>query len=113
MVLLINAISFRRSALTAQGIVIASRAVVDSEDGSTTYRPEAEFKTPDGLEHRFVGCTGSNPPAFKVGEAVEILYDAASPTKRPSTRSSNSFFCHSSSAGWASFSLSSGGFHST
>lgn len=43
------------------------------------FYPVVEFKTPAGEVVRFQDRTGSNPPAHRVGETVEVLYDPARP----------------------------------
>jgi hypothetical protein len=41
--------------------------------------PVVRFETADGVSHTFRGRVSSNPPAFDVGEQVEVLYDPADP----------------------------------
>jgi hypothetical protein len=49
-----------------------------SKDG-TTYRPVVDYVLPTGQARTLRSNTGSNPPAFSIGEAVVVLYDPADP----------------------------------
>jgi hypothetical protein len=70
--------NFRQSAKRAQGVVTGNQVYTDS-DGDTMYRPEVEFRTPDGEKHRFVSGTGSSPAAFHAGEHVTVVYREGAP----------------------------------
>ncbi|MFE7316062.1 DUF3592 domain-containing protein [Streptomyces sp. NPDC057555] len=48
-----------------------------SSSGSA--HPVVEFTTADGTSRTFRGSAGSSPPAYEVGERVEVLYRADSP----------------------------------
>ncbi|MGW8556626.1 DUF3592 domain-containing protein [Streptomyces tubercidicus] len=41
--------------------------------------PVVEFTTAEGMPTRFRSSTGSNPPSYKKGDQVEVLYRADSP----------------------------------
>jgi hypothetical protein len=41
--------------------------------------PVVEFTSADGTQRKFEDSTGSKPPAYEVGERVEVLYRADSP----------------------------------
>jgi len=60
----------------AEGRVVALHSEFDpSGDGSShTYYPEVAFTLPDGSAVRFRGRTGSNPPTYRKGDRVRVLY---------------------------------------
>jgi len=70
---------FLSAAIAAPGEVIDLIEVRDSDNGSV-YRPRVRFQLQDGKSFEFTSTTGSNPAAFDVGEAVEVLYEPARPT---------------------------------
>jgi hypothetical protein len=47
--------------------------------GKDPYRPVVEFAAPSGTAIRFTGSIGSVPPAFQVGEHVDVRYDPDNP----------------------------------
>lgn len=51
--------------------------VVALERSGKTYYPVFEFRDAGGKTRRAYGSVGSSPPAFKVGETAEILYDSS------------------------------------
>ena len=58
----------------------ASATVVDLDlssdsDGSSTFCPVIEFTTEAGEPVRYYGNVCSNPPAYNVGQQVEVVYD--------------------------------------
>ena len=69
---------FVGSAASAKGTVVE---MVEHRDdrGKSLYSPRVRFQTQDGKDREFTSTVGSNPPSFRTGEEVEILYDAASP----------------------------------
>ncbi len=71
---------------TRSFIAGASRApgtVIDLEESessdSTTYRAVVRFLDARGAKIEFASSTSSDPPAYSVGEAVEVFYDPAAP----------------------------------
>ncbi|MDW8215226.1 MAG: DUF3592 domain-containing protein [Roseiflexaceae bacterium] len=46
---------------------------------STLFYAVVEFRTANGEVIRFEDSTGSNPPAYRVGDTVEVLYDPQTP----------------------------------
>ncbi|MFC0179041.1 DUF3592 domain-containing protein [Thorsellia kenyensis] len=52
-----------------------------SQKNSLVYFPVVKYKDNQDKEHLLIESTGSNPPAFYVGEYVEVLYDPLSPDK--------------------------------
>jgi len=69
---------FRRSAASAEGTVVDFRENVD-DDGDTSYYPIFRFQDTAGQEHQICSDVGSNPPGFKKGYLVSILYDPNNP----------------------------------
>lgn len=65
----------------ATGTVIEVVSQTRTQDGvqKTYFYPIVEFKTPAGEVVRFQDSTGSNPPAYREGETVEVLYDLLTP----------------------------------
>ncbi|MFL6652603.1 MAG: DUF3592 domain-containing protein [Sulfurifustaceae bacterium] len=63
---------------------LAAGQVIDldrSHSGdSTSYYPIVKFETRAGQVRTFRNPVGSNPPSFRVGETVEVLYDEAQPS---------------------------------
>lgn len=82
--------NFRQSAATAHGTVVQVVEQVSHNDEGTSvvYVPRVQFRTPGGQDIDFTSSTGSNPPAYHQGDAVEVLYNPAS----PSDASINSFW---------------------
>jgi hypothetical protein len=78
-----NTRSFLAKAVEAQGRVIGLERSRSSSSSSTrsssTYRPVVEFTTASGKRMEFISSVGSNPPSYREGEAVTVLYLAADP----------------------------------
>jgi hypothetical protein len=68
---------FLAVAVAADGVVVDLSESVD-EDGST-YFPVVRFVAPDGQVVRFKSGIGSNPPDYRVGDPVRVLYDPSNP----------------------------------
>ncbi|HEY2982253.1 MAG TPA: DUF3592 domain-containing protein, partial [Anaerolineales bacterium] len=66
--------SFLQRAETATGTVTDFNMSSSSEGGSS-YCPVIEFSTRDGQPVRYYGNVCSAPPAFDLGDQVEVLYD--------------------------------------
>lgn len=49
--------------------------------GDSTYRPVVSFRTAQGQSVSFVTSWGTKPPAYRRGDQVSVLYDAAAPEK--------------------------------
>jgi hypothetical protein len=60
-------------AATAQGAVTELIEVRDNE-GSSMFKPVVKFVGPGGEEISFTSSNSSRPPAYNVGEAVEVLF---------------------------------------
>jgi hypothetical protein len=70
--------SFLARAVRGPGVVVDLDAG-DSTDGSTTYAPVVEFESED-RRHRFKDSIASNPPMYRIGESVGVLYDPYRPS---------------------------------
>ena len=68
---------FQKTALQTGGKVI--ELVRSSDEEGTYYQPRFEFQTPDGETWTVLSKVGSCPPAFSVGESVDVLYQANDP----------------------------------
>jgi hypothetical protein len=53
--------------------------VVDLSHEGKGYRPVVQFVPPDSAPVRFTSSLGSSPPAFRVGEHVEVRYNPDNP----------------------------------
>lgn len=59
----------------------ATGSVIDySRDGEMAY-PVVEFETPDGRQWSFQEGWGSDPPAFRLEQKVDVRYDPANPRR--------------------------------
>lgn len=74
--------NFRQSAASAPGTVVQVIEQVshNGEGTSIFYAPRVQFRTATGQDVDFISSTGSNPPAYRQGDPVEVLYDPASPS---------------------------------
>jgi hypothetical protein len=63
--------------IKAQGQVIQN--IEDISDDSTTYHPKIQFTTAEGENIQFTSNTSTNPPAFGIGQGVNILYPKGAP----------------------------------
>ena len=71
--------NLERTGVAVEGTVIGLYES-SSEDG-TSYAPIVRFKTQGGRQFEFQSNTYANPPAYKVGETVSVLYPPDSPAK--------------------------------
>ena len=71
---------FLRHSLRAQAFVVQMEEIksTETESPQSTYAPVFTFRVA-GTEHTVHSNSGSNPPAFVVGQSVSILYDPDSP----------------------------------
>lgn len=63
---------------TTTGIVVELEESDDSEGGCCVYSPVIEFEA-NGQTFTFEGDNASYPPAYEVGEQVEVIYNPADP----------------------------------
>lgn len=57
--------------------LITSRS--SSGNRSTTYKPVVIYVDNNGRDHRYIASFSSNPPAYEIGEWVDLYYDPANP----------------------------------
>lgn len=72
--------SLEKNGLRAQGKIIEMKAK-NGQDGSYAYYPVVTFTDQKGAAVTFRGHEGSNPPMYKTGEKVAVLYEARQPQK--------------------------------
>lgn len=68
-----NSARFLETAVTAAGVVTDLVPKRDSE-GDVLYSPKVHFRDREGRSVVFVPNMSSRPPAYEVGERVEVLY---------------------------------------
>jgi len=68
---------FLAKAVRAPGVVV-EMATNHSSDGADTYAPVVDFEH-QGRKYTFKDTISSNPPSFRRGEAVGVLYDPDQP----------------------------------
>lgn len=73
-----NAYKLGASGETTAGIVVELEESSMPEGGCCVYSPIIEFQA-NGQRYTFNGDVATNPPTYKVGEAVQVLYDPADP----------------------------------
>lgn len=66
-------------ATEVQGKVIEMVRIRDRDDGGYLYAPLVRFETTDGNTVEFQSSLRSNPPAYRTGQTVSILYDPEDP----------------------------------
>jgi hypothetical protein len=71
--LAIHTRGFLETAKHAPGTVI-EMIIVRDNDGSVTYKPLVEFTAMNGATVSFASNSSSNPPSYRVGEEVGVLY---------------------------------------
>jgi len=69
-----NTRNFIARAAKASGTVVELVEVRDSDGGSSTYKPVVNFTATNGTTISFASSYSSRPPAYSVGETVEVLY---------------------------------------
>ncbi|MEQ7128677.1 DUF3592 domain-containing protein [Actinopolymorpha sp. B11F2] len=78
----VSTVSFLSSAERLDGKVVELTEQTSSSSGSngsgTAWYPTVEF-TVDGETYSFQSSQGSNPPAYEVGDTVEVAYDPDDP----------------------------------
>lgn len=65
--------------LETEGVVLEMVRVRDSDDKGYLFFPIVRFETADGRTHEFESSLRTNPPAYRPGEAVRVVYDPAVP----------------------------------
>ncbi|MBX3046420.1 MAG: DUF3592 domain-containing protein [Anaerolineales bacterium] len=57
------------------GHVVELEESTDGEGSCCVYSPIIEFTAPNGRPVRFEGGNASSPPAYRIGQEVEVLYN--------------------------------------
>ena len=55
------------------------REVPSNENSGVTWAPVIKFTDRAGKEHTFESTVSSDPPAYKIGEKIEVLYPEGKP----------------------------------
>ena len=66
--------------VTTTGTVIRLEESNSSEGGCCVYSPVIEFNA-NGRAHSFEGDNASYPPAYEVGDVVNVIYDPSDPSR--------------------------------
>ncbi|MGN8077925.1 DUF3592 domain-containing protein [Variovorax sp. 22077] len=76
-----NTASFIASASRTQGEVMRLLYVESSErhESGGTWKPLVRFRAPSGEIIEFAPSSSSSPPAYKVGEKVDVFFDPNDP----------------------------------
>ena len=72
---------------TTTGTVVRMEESSSADSGCCVYSPVVEFDV-NGQDYSFEGDNASDPPAYKVGEVVDVRYDPLD----PNTAQIDSFF---------------------
>jgi len=65
--------------VTTTGTVVRLEESDSAESGCCVYSPVIEFTASDDRKYTFEGDNASDPPAYDVGETVNIIYDPKDP----------------------------------
>jgi hypothetical protein len=68
---------YLRTAQSASGTVVQLRTM--NNDDGVFYAPVFSFVAADGTAYTISSNTGSNPPDFRIGERVNVLYEKSNP----------------------------------
>ncbi|HYF03214.1 MAG TPA: DUF3592 domain-containing protein [Patescibacteria group bacterium] len=71
--MILDAKKYSDNGIAAIGIVVEN-IISTAQKGGRTYTPLVRFKTKNNETIEFENWVSSNPPAFKVGEKVDVLY---------------------------------------
>jgi hypothetical protein len=74
-----NRISNLENYVLTQGTVVEFEKSNDAENGGYVYSPIVSFKDRNGLEHIYNSGHASDPPAYEIGESVELYYNSKDP----------------------------------
>jgi len=75
---------FLNSCLETNGVVVDIHWRTSTSGGQTKLNAHPVIQFVDkrtGNTYNFTGVNGSNPPAYSIGQEVEILYDPKNPTQ--------------------------------
>jgi hypothetical protein len=67
------------SFVKTEGTVLKMREVPSNENSGVTWAPVIKFKDNAGNEHMMESSVSSDPPAYKIGDKVPLLYPEGKP----------------------------------
>jgi hypothetical protein len=74
-----KAYQFSNNGETTTGTV-TELAESTTEDGCCVYSPVVEYMV-DGQKYTFESMNASDPPSYRIGQQIEVIYNQASPSK--------------------------------
>ncbi len=77
-------LSYRQRSMERQGIEAPGEVVSfvqNCDDDGCTYAPVVRFKTQEGQSVSYESSFSSSPPAYDVGESVQVFYSPENPEK--------------------------------
>ena len=75
-----NTATWLKRTVEAQGTVTQMLHMTD-KDGDVTYKPVVRFSTAEGRTIEFKSSFSTNPPAYRVGQSVAVVYLPDEPEK--------------------------------
>lgn len=79
-VLVCSRLIFISESISAEGIVVDILKKVEEDETEGVFQPKVMFHTNDGEQISFISDVGSNPPAYNLGETVNVLYNPINPS---------------------------------
>ena len=89
-IILIRTILFLIRSQKVKGTIV--RMAYYSNSKGSSYNPVFSFTTTDGRTIEAEDSLGSNPPQFRVGQSVNVLYDPNNPNRARINKWSNLYF---------------------
>jgi Protein of unknown function (DUF3592) len=74
-----NIARLESSGLRAQGHVVRLKSEASAGDRQYSYHPIVRFRTEKNVTIEFTDSVGSNPPGYRPGDTVTVLYNADDP----------------------------------
>jgi hypothetical protein len=75
----IRTAAFTHRAVATNGSIIRLIEAPGESNETINYAPVFTFTASNGYNYTITSNTASNPPEFKVGQAVQVLYEASNP----------------------------------
>jgi hypothetical protein len=72
--------SLTRDGLSVTGTVVALKESAATEDSGVTYTPVISYEV-EGQTYTFTSNVSSDPPAYKVGDPANVIYEATDPSR--------------------------------
>lgn len=70
---------FINDSILVAGKVVDVKQSIEEDGQGSTFRPEVVFYTKEGEQLSFISEVGSDPPAYKSGDVVNVLYNSINP----------------------------------